>query len=285
VYCECGKTTRLTVKRDAYTPAEEVIAELDAFLDKRPALDHVTFSGAGEPTLNRDLGRIAVHVKTAHPGYRVALLTNSTLLSDPETRKQAMEAHVVCASLDAVDETVFRAVNRPHPRLSARAVVEGLLAFREEYAGELAIEVFLVPGLNDTPGETARLAEALRAIRPSRVQLNTLDRPGTEPRVTPVSRKRLLEIAEELGGVEILGPAAVRAVRAEEADAGEQVLNMLRRRPMTAEDVARVLGVSETEAQGKLDALGRVNRIVTARQPRGVFYRAVDPDPKGPRPR
>ena len=52
VYCECGKTTVHTSDRKEYVPVDEVITELREFLRENPAPDYITFSGAGEPTLN-----------------------------------------------------------------------------------------------------------------------------------------------------------------------------------------------------------------------------------------
>ncbi|MFC1886790.1 radical SAM protein, partial [Thermodesulfobacteriota bacterium] len=43
VYCECGKTTCLTLKRNRLIPATEWKNELNAVLSQHPKLDHITF--------------------------------------------------------------------------------------------------------------------------------------------------------------------------------------------------------------------------------------------------
>ena len=58
VYCECGATTNLTILREEFFPPEEIIAELDRVLSKRPELDYITFAGSGEPTLFLSIGQI-----------------------------------------------------------------------------------------------------------------------------------------------------------------------------------------------------------------------------------
>src|SRR5690606_21609211 len=121
------------------------------------------------------------------PRYRVAVLTNSTLLRDPDVRADLMQADLVVPSLDAVSEEVFQEINRPHPGLTAEGVLTGLVAFAREFPGEVWLEVFIVPGLNDTNAEVSRLKDAIAAISPDRVQINTLDRPGTEVWVQPAS--------------------------------------------------------------------------------------------------
>jgi wyosine [tRNA(Phe)-imidazoG37] synthetase (radical SAM superfamily) len=47
VYCECGATTQLTLKRREYVAAEECMAALNAYLKNGPSLDYITFGGRG----------------------------------------------------------------------------------------------------------------------------------------------------------------------------------------------------------------------------------------------
>ncbi|NMA10994.1 MAG: radical SAM protein, partial [Methanomicrobiales archaeon] len=204
VYCECGRTTDLTCERREYVPTGRVIAELDDFLAKGPDLDYVTFAGSGEPTLHSGIGEIIAFIKDRHPRYRVAVLTGSALLADPDVRAALMRADLVVPSLDAVSEEVFSRINRPSPGITAERVLAGLLDFAREYPGEVWLEVFIVPGINDTEEEIRLLKDAVAAINPHRVQVNTLDRPGTDIRVRPAAPGRLARIAAVLGG-EVIG--------------------------------------------------------------------------------
>lgn len=63
IYCECGKTTKLTMKRDAYVPVADVMAELEDYFIRNPDPDYITFSGAGEPTLNSGIGEVLSFLK------------------------------------------------------------------------------------------------------------------------------------------------------------------------------------------------------------------------------
>ncbi|MCG8563827.1 MAG: radical SAM protein, partial [Desulfobacterales bacterium] len=71
VYCECGKTTDLTPQRRDYVPFDRVRAELDHYWDHNEDPDYITFSGSGEPTLNREMGRVIDYIKDTHPNIRV----------------------------------------------------------------------------------------------------------------------------------------------------------------------------------------------------------------------
>ena len=93
------------------------------------------------------IGEIIHFLKSDYPQYKVALLTNSTLLDQPEVRRQIKAADVVMASLDAATEEQFRRVNRPHPALDLNRMIDGLRTFRNTYRGRLLMEYFVVKGL------------------------------------------------------------------------------------------------------------------------------------------
>ena len=113
VYCECGATTKLTAARKEYIPVDEIISELDSFLSSNPTLDYITFSGSGEPTLNIGIGRVISYLKKNFSQYKIAVLTNSSLFSDPEVREELLLADVIMPSLDAVSENVFQKITDP----------------------------------------------------------------------------------------------------------------------------------------------------------------------------
>jgi len=277
VYCECGQTTSLTCERREYAPAGRVVAELDDFLAKAPDLDCVTFAGSGEPTLHSGIGEIIAFIKDRYPRYRVAVLTNSALLADPEVRAALMPADLVVPSLDAVSEEVFLKLNRPSPGITAGRVLEGLLEFVREYTGEVWLEVFIVPGINDTEEEIRLLRDAVAAINPDRVQLNTLDRPGTDIRVRPASHPVLERIASTFGGTaEVIGAACTNRVLSPGIeDAEEIILATIRRRPCTSADLAALLGIRPAEVAKHLRILESGGQIKPVREERGVFYRPV----------
>lgn len=206
VYCECGPTTCLTDTRREYVPVHAVISELDRFLEQNPLLDHITFGGSGEPTLNNGIGRIADYLAEEYPHYRTALLTNGGLFSDATVREDVCDINILLPSLDSVTDEVFAVINKPILSITADMVITGLEALRDEYEGEIWLEIFIIPGLNDTAKEIEGMHEALVRIRPDRVQLNTLDRPGIACWVIPARYPHLLSIAEELDypGVEVI---------------------------------------------------------------------------------
>ncbi len=275
IYCECGQTTDLTCERREYVPTDRVIAELDDFLATAPDLDYVTFAGSGEPTLHSGIGEIISFIKDRYPRYRVAVLTNSALFTDPDVRAALMRADLVVPSLDAVSEEVFVKINRPSPGITAGQVLEGLLDFAREYTGEVWLEIFIVPGVNDTDKELRLLKDAVIAIEPDRVQVNTLDRPGAEDWVRPASPEAIERIAAMLGGnAGAIGAAyAGRTLPPKTKDIGETILTTIRRRPCTPRDLATLLGIHPTEVAKHLRVLEAQGLIEAVEEKRGVFYR------------
>lgn len=277
VYCECGATTTLTLERREYSPADTIIAELRAYLKTGPALDYITFGGSGEPTLNTGLGRVARYLKNKFPGYRRALLTNGTLFFLPEVRKECLGFDLVLPNLDAVSGAVFSKVNRPHPDLDNAVVIQGLSAFRKEYKGAVWLEVFIVPGINDTPGELQLLGETARSINPDRVQLNTLDRPGTCDWVIPAAGDMLQSVAKYFYPlpVEIITRHAQNMPLWDRTGVTpETIRSFVARRPSTLEEIASVAGMTINETSAMLSALTASQSIISYTVGTRTFYRA-----------
>lgn len=278
VYCECGATSRHTRKRDEYIRAETIIDELDIFMEKAASLtfDVITFAGGGEPTLNTALEKIIIHLKSTYPHYKIALLTNSTLLHLEEVRTSIMPLDYVLPSLDAVSQSVFEKINTPVQGLHCSTIIDGLKRFAQDYRGTLWIELFIIPGLNDTEIELNKIKTILEEINPSRVQLNTLDRPGTCNWVEPASSEQLSHIAD------FLLPIPVEIITRtfqnlqlcpEDPQKIENLFTTLKRRPMTIEDLAVALRKSINETDTLVEDL-LIKKVLSSEDVGGkIFYR------------
>ncbi len=231
VYCERGKTTRLTVKREEFVPAEEVIKELQNYLKTGPDLDCVTFSGSGEPTLYSKIDTLIDFIKDNFPHYRVVVLTNGTLLTQSKVRSQLRRADLVVPSLDAVSEQAFKKVNRPHSSLVCEEVISGMAQFRKEYKGEIWLEIMIIPGLNDTMEELELMKKTIQDLKPDRVQLGTLDRPGAVNWIRAVGQEEMERIAAFLGDVELIKSYAARKqIPGGDRDRETEIIAILKRR-------------------------------------------------------
>lgn len=179
VYCQLGRTIHSQAERKEFVPLSRLVQELEQVRDA-PA-DYVTFSGVGEPTLASNLGQ-AIEVVKSRLGLPVAVLTNSSLMPREDVRQELAWADVVVAKLDAPSEELFHVINRPAISYSFGEILQGIMRFRSEYRGKLALQIMFIEANKDYALEMARIAEWLS---PDEVQLNTPLRPSTVQPLTP----------------------------------------------------------------------------------------------------
>jgi wyosine [tRNA(Phe)-imidazoG37] synthetase (radical SAM superfamily) len=191
VYCQLGRTLKLSIERRRYSDACEIVEEVSKAL-AGARVDYVTFVPDGEPTLDTELGK-AIELLRSRLGVRVAVLTNASLLWMDDVRSDLAEADLVSVKVDAGSEPTWRRVNRPHPRLQFNAVIEGLKLFAREYRGTLISETMLVRGVNDAAEEIERIASILSQVRPSKAYIAVPVRPPAEPWVEPPEPEKLVE--------------------------------------------------------------------------------------------
>lgn len=276
VYCEAGITTSHTLERKEYIPFDKITAELRQYFDHNPDPDYITFSGAGEPCLNIRIGDVLDFIKENKPGIPVALLTNGTLFFDPAVRASIARADLVLPSLDAVTEDVFRKINRPATALSVKHHIEGLLDFSRDYKGKIWLEVFILPGYNDSEEELLAMKEVIMKMSPDAVQINTLDRPGTIKGLRGATLTELQRVID-LWNIEnacIIAPAASRKnIKAYREDKETAIFETISRRPCTVNDLISILGIHIWEINKYLDVLEAEGLIESETLERGVFYK------------
>ena len=279
VYCEVGKTTKLTVTREGYIASDKIMTELDHYFTNNPQPDYITITASGEPTLNSNLGEIIRFVKETKPGVSVALITNGTLLHDLKVREAIKDADLVLPSLDAGTEEVFRRINRPHKDLNFEQYIQGLIDFGKEFTGKIWLEVFILPGYNDSEKELGELKKWILKIRHDSVQLNTLDRPGTVADLRGATQEELQQVIDfwQLDHVEIIAKAKQgNQEQSHRKDTKNAILETVSRRPCTLEDLTTILGMCKDEVSKCLDELVGKNLIETIEQERGIFYQSKD---------
>jgi wyosine [tRNA(Phe)-imidazoG37] synthetase (radical SAM superfamily) len=275
VYCECGETTKRTTERMEYILLDKVKKELTHFFAENPDPDYITFSGAGEPTLNTKIGEVLDFIKEIKPGVPVALLTNGTLFHDPRVRKEIMKTDLVLPSLDAATQESFEKINRPAEGINIEDYIDGLAEFRKEYRGKIWLEILILPGYNDNHKNLRALRIAIKKINPDLIQLNTLDRPGTVEGLRPATRTELLSIKEELGFPDtkiISAPANRKKINAYRKDTENAILETINRRPCTAIDLSEILRMHLNEVNKYLDVLEAEDKLEVKREQRGLFY-------------
>lgn len=280
VYCECGRTTTHTLERREYVPVEEIYRELEDFFEKHPDPEYITFSGAGEPTLHSHIGKVIGFIKRHRPGIPVAVLSNGTLFYNPEVRAELLQADLVLPSLDAATHNAFSKINRPVKNFNIEQYIKGLLDFSQEFLGEIWMEVLILPGYNDDGENLSAIREVLQNINPTRIQLNTLDRPGTVKGLRAATAAELNGIAKDwnLKQVEIIAPPEERKEKKSyRSDLESVILETISRRPCTLGDLEKILGMHVNEINKYLGSMEDSGQIETVEQDRGTFYQIRKP--------
>lgn len=273
VYCQLGRTTEKSTVRREFVDIKAVVAEVESRLAEGVRADYITIGGSGEPTLNSQLGDLidGLHRVTDIP---VAVLTNGTLFYREDIRAECARAALVMPTLDAGDAATFEAVNRPARDISIEKLVSGLSAFRDRFAGQIWLEVFIVPGVNTNPEQIGKMKELIGRIGPDKVQLNTAVRPPAEKSVEPASRETLAGIARQLGdNCEVIADVPMGCCDRQAQQVTADVLSMLKRRPCSVQDLCTGLGITADETMRQLCNLR--NQGVVAAEPRGdvVYFR------------
>jgi wyosine [tRNA(Phe)-imidazoG37] synthetase (radical SAM superfamily) len=246
VYCQLGRTNKMSDRRREFYSPVAVIAAVEAkareVRERGEAIDFFTFVPDGEPTLDVHLGAEIRGLR--HLGPKIAVISNGSLVHLEEVRQDLASADWVSLKVDAVDEKTWRKVDRPHRSLKLDRIVSGMLAFRESFAGVLVTETMLVSGVNDSPEQVEALAAFLRRLQPAVAYLAVPTRPPVEGWVRPPDEERLNRayqiVKREVGRVELLTGYEGNAFSAT-GNSEEDLLSITAVHPMRADAVEDLL--------------------------------------------
>ncbi len=275
LYCECGATDKRINEPLSFLDHTLITKELDQFLKTRPKLDYITFSGSGEPTLYTDLDKIILHIKNKYPEYKVALLTNSTLLYRENILNKLLTCDLIVPSLDAVSEKVFKKINRPNPDIKISNIIDGLFRLKKEFHGEIWLEVLFVKGVNDSDEELELLKNILKQIAPTKIQLNSVDRPPAYSSAHPLTGQEMESIKNkiDLPNTEIISTRSVTIPPSRDYLFNQTIMESLKRRPCTALDISAIIAIDPQVVSKKLEELVSSGVLTKEEESRGVFYK------------
>ncbi|MCK9536295.1 MAG: radical SAM protein [Bacilli bacterium] len=202
VYCQLGRTDKMTLTRQMFYPVQDILAELKDAIQGNIEYDVVSVVGNGEPTLYSGLGTLIQETRK-YVAKPIAVITNGALLYDSIVRSELKGADIVMPSLDAYDEISFHQINRGHHGLSFERVLSGIIEFSHEYTADLWLEIMIIAGVNDSDESLEKLRDLTKLIRFNRLYINTPIRPPAEPWVTASTPERLSRAACILGGTSI----------------------------------------------------------------------------------
>lgn len=281
VYCELHKADPMD-SMEVVLPPQAVIQAIKQALQVHRAIDVLSFTATGEPTLYPHLYEVITAVTPFLPqGTKSLILSNGSNLV---AQKHALNVFdMVKFSLDAVVPSAFKKVDRPSKSLDIAQILQGIREFASSYKGELIAEVLLVQGHNDTQENLYAIAEFLRQIPISRVDLGSIDRPSAYA-VKPLSNERLQEMAEIFSGLPLMLPSRVSSKNQDSQDdlaqnppakssprSKETLLKLIATRPIACDEAAQIFSPQELAQLQTLIAQGAV---IIKQQGGNKFYTA-----------
>jgi len=273
IYCQIGNTTEKTLVRKEYVPVGEILEEVRRFLqEETSSIDHLSLSGSGEPTLHIHIRSIIEGIK-AITSIPVAVITNGSLLYEEEVRQDLLRADIVLPSLDAISPEVFMRINRPRSGFSIEKVIEGLVEFRKIYKGQIWLEILFCKGVNDGKKELMRLKKVVDRIQPDRIHLNTVVRPPSEKWATSLNQKEMEAIKVFFGErASLITEFDRHPSSVSERDVKEEILKILKRRPLSLSDLSKGMGIPQNELDRYIEPLTQERRIRTRIFDGAVYY-------------
>jgi wyosine [tRNA(Phe)-imidazoG37] synthetase (radical SAM superfamily) len=246
VYCQLGRTIKMQAERRTFYEPEKILKDVE---DKTAAadaagerIDYLTFVPDGEPTLDVNLGR---EIELLRPlGFRIAVITNASLIWREDVREALMQADWVSLKVDSLVGETWRRIDRPHGKLELRSIIEGALEFAWAYCGQLVTETMLVEGVNDGAEQFREVAGFLARLKPATAYLAVPTRPPAEnwvrsPKEAVINRAYQI-FSEKLDQVELLIGYEGNAF-ASTGDVEENLLSITAVHPMREDAVNQLL--------------------------------------------
>lgn len=256
LYCELAPSATTDTQKNI-VEVSTIIAELKEHLNEK--IDVITITANGEPTLYPHLDELIDEINKIKKSTQTLILTNSATLIDEKIFASLLKLDQVKLSLDAISESVFKRIDRPHVGIVIDNIVQKVIDFSKAFKGKLFIEILFVHGLNDTEDEIQKLNDVLLKLDVSRVDLGTIDRPPAYE-VSGLSYKELHEVSLLFdASLPIHIASRVHAEPNNKYYSSEDILNTLDKRPLTIDDINLLF---DEDSKKELDNLLGSSKIV-----------------------
>ncbi|UFH58565.1 radical SAM protein [Sulfurovum mangrovi] len=257
LYCELDPAKTMDHYEDVVS-VEEVMQALKKALNEHPDIDFITLTANGEPTLYPHLSQLIDEIDKIKGGIKTLILSNGATIDDKSVQEALLKLDEVKLSLDCATQNCLRKLDRADSSIDIERIKEGMLAFKSKYQGPLIIEILVVKTLNDKPEEIAKLNAYLLKLRPTRIDLGTIDRPPAY-HVKPVSYEELLEISKLFDASLPLYIASRKKSEVRASNySNEEIVETLAMRPLSPEDIEVLF---DKESQKRVEMLLKEGKL------------------------
>ena len=257
LYCELDPAKTMDSYDDVVS-VKEIATALKAALQEHKDIDFITLTANGEPTLYPYLSELIDEINTFKGETRTLILTNAATIDDPKVQSALMKLDEVKLSLDCATQKCLKKLDRSHSGIEVENIKAGMLDFKSKYSGPLVIEILIVKNLNDSEEEVSKLNAFLLKLKPTRIDIGTIDRPPAFD-VKPVSYEELLHISHLFdSSLPVYIASRKKADISSDSYSYEEILETLAKRPLTQEDIEALF---DEESQKRAENLLHKQKI------------------------
>ncbi len=250
-YCQLGRTLKMQIDRQTMYPPESLFQsvrdKVAQVQNRGEVIDYLALVPDGEPTLDRNLGEIIILLKTLD--LPVAVISNASLITDPQVRSDLARADWVSLKVDSVVPELWRKIDHPYRKLDLQKILDGILEFKKEFNGFLATETMMVDGVNDSESSIRKTADFLARLQPDTAYLSIPTRPPADASIRPAGTEAL-NLAYQIISASVSRVELLTGYEGNEfsstGDVRNDILSITAVHPMRREAVSELLERSES---------------------------------------
>lgn len=268
LYCELQKA-KTVAKQTEIISVESIVEQLKIALANHKNIDVITFTANGEPTLYPHLSKLIDEVDKLKGDIKTLILSNGANIYEKNIQNTLCKIDIVKLSLDCVSHKCFKKLDRVDRSIDTSKIVSGMIEFRVLHKKQLITETLFVKTLNDNEEEIQAIYNALKRIKPDRVDIGTIDRPPAYD-VKPVDYQTLVNIANSFEGLPVTIAHRDKQIDHLEDFSEDEVYTLISRRPLTNDDIDHLF----TEvSKSNLKKLIEKNKVKVTINNSVLFYR------------
>ncbi|MCK5720750.1 MAG: radical SAM protein [Thiomargarita sp.] len=251
-YCQVGTTKQTEITRRHFYGTELVVQQVTAQIAKLKQhgenIDHLSFVPDGEPTLDLDLEATIDQLRPL--GIKIAIITNGSLIWQPQVRNALQKADWISLKIDAIEEKIWRQLNIPHSELKLTTILNGMLEFAKEYSGKLVTETMLVRKRNVSATSINQIADFIQQLQPQTAYFLIPTRPPAISSIQPPTETELNQAYQilnaRIANVEYLTGYEGNAF-ASTGNVAEDILSITAVHPMRREAIEALLEKNQAD--------------------------------------
>lgn len=204
IYCECGWNRDGLGDREIPSAAcvrDALESKLQEIVAQGIAVDSITFSGDGEPTLNPEFPQIIADTLELRdrylPSSRVSVLSNATRVHIPEIFEALRRVDSPIMKIDAPTSALAALINHPSPGYDVARVIDSLRKFE----GDFILQTMFLRSKDfdsSSPEVLLPWMDIVRELRPREIMAYTIARPTPEQGLEKFSAEQIRALVQPL---------------------------------------------------------------------------------------